>query len=61
MCVCVSITVYIDRHTHTHIHTQTHTHTHITFNDLHEALTKIYKLITELEIYFNNNYLINLK
>ena len=33
-------------------HTHTHTHTH-----LNETLTKIYKLTTELEIYFNNNYL----
>ena len=29
----------------------------ITFNNLNETLTKICKLTTELEIYFNNKYL----
>ena len=32
-------------------------YTSTTFNNLNETLTKIYKLTTELEIYFNNNYL----
>ena len=35
----------------------TQLYTSTTFNNLNETLTKIYKLTTELEIYFNNNYL----
>ena len=34
----------------------TQLYTPTTFNNLNETLTKIYKLTTELEIYFNNNY-----
>ena len=35
----------------------TQLYTSTTFNNLDETLNKIYKLTTELEIYFNNNYL----
>ena len=35
----------------------TQLYTSTTFNNINETLTKIYKLTTELEIYFNNNYL----
>ena len=34
-----------------------HNYTPTTFNNLNETLTKIYKLTSELEIYFSNNYL----
>ena len=35
----------------------TQLYTSTTFNNLYETLTELNKLTTELEIYFNNNYL----
>ena len=35
----------------------TQLYTSTTFNNLNETLTKIYKLTTELKIYFNDKYL----